>query len=199
MKDENKKISGNFTFSQTSISGVLLVESRSYPDERGWFMETYKRSDFEVGGIGCTFVQDNHSRSSKGVLRGLHYQKKHPQAKLVRVIYGEIFDVCVDLREDSPTFGKWVSAVLTADNHRQMFIPRGFAHGFLTLSDFAEIIYKCDDEYHPGDEAGIMWNDCAIGIKWPPVDGCTSHDPSAIILSSKDRNNPPLNSLFISF
>lgn len=183
--------SGNFTFTQTGIEGLIVVDVKSYGDERGYFVETYKAPDFAVGGITCDFVQDNQSSSTHGVLRGLHFQIEHPQAKLVRVIHGEVYDVAVDLRPDSPTYGKWAGEVLSAENHRQFFIPRGFAHGFLVLSDHAEFCYKCDDVYHPGDEGGIMWNDPAIGVKWPPLDGDESFDPSKIILSEKDQHHPP--------
>lgn len=186
--------SGNFTFTPTGIEGLTVVDVKSYGDERGYFVETYKKPDFEAGGITCEFVQDNQSSSAKGVLRGLHFQIEHPQAKLVRVIHGEVFDVAVDLRPGSPTYGKWAGEVLSAENHRQFFIPRGFAHGFLVLSDGAEFCYKCDDVYHPGDEGGIMWNDPAVGIEWPPLQGDTAFDPSKIILSDKDKKHPPFTS-----
>ena len=158
-------------------------------------METYKREDFATGGIDCEFVQDNQSASSKGVLRGLHFQIEHPQSKLVRVVEGAVFDVAVDLREGSPTFGQWEGVVLSADNRRQLFVPRGFAHGFLVLSDRAVFCYKCDDVYHPGDEGGLMWNDPAIGVAWPAMEGDVAFDETKIILSDKDRVHPPLASL----
>ena len=183
--------SGNFTFTKASIEGVIVVDVKTYGDERGSFMETYKRSDFEAAGIGCEFVQDNQSSSVKGVLRGLHYQIEHPQAKLVRVTKGAVFDVCVDLRPGSPTYGKWEGTVLSADNRRQLFIPRGFAHGFLVLSDVAEFCYKCDDVYHPNDEGGFMYNDPAVGIEWPPLEGDAVFDSSKVMLSEKDRRHPP--------
>ena len=183
--------SGNFTFTPTSIEGVIIVDVKTYGDERGYFMETYKQPDFEAGGIDVEFVQDNQSASVKGVLRGLHFQIEHPQSKLVRVISGEVFDVCVDLREGSPTFGQWEGVVLSAENHRQFFIPRGFAHGFLVLSDAAEFCYKCDDVYHPNDEGGLMWDDPAIGIEWPPLQGDDAFDPSKGVLSEKDKLHPP--------
>lgn len=160
--------SGNFVFTKTSIEGVVIVELRKFEDERGYFMETYKRPDFVKGGIDVNFIQDNQSASKKGVLRGLHFQKQFPQSKLVRVVSGKVFDVAVDLRKNSPTFGHWEGVVLSSDNHRQFFIPKGFAHGFLVLSDYAEFCYKCDDVYHPNDEGGILWSDEAIGIDWPP-------------------------------
>lgn len=187
--------SGNFTFTETSIEGVIIVDVKSYGDERGYFMETYKKPDFVAGGIDVDFVQDNQSSSTKGVLRGLHFQINHPQSKLVRVVSGEVFDVAVDLREGSPTYGKWEGVILSAENKRQMFIPRDFAHGFLVLSDTAEFCYKCDDIYHSNDEGGLMWNDPAIGIGWPALQGDTEFDPEKIILSSKDKLHRPLNKL----
>ncbi|MBQ9006922.1 MAG: dTDP-4-dehydrorhamnose 3,5-epimerase [Atopobiaceae bacterium] len=187
--------SGNFTFTKTSIDGVVVVDAKKYGDNRGYFMETYKRPDFVAGGIACDFVQDNQSSSTKGVLRGLHFQIEHPQAKLVRVVRGSVFDVAVDLRPGSETWGKWEGVVLSADNHRQLFIPRGFAHGFLVLSDEAEFCYKCDDIYHPGDEGGLMWDDPAIGIEWPALEGDDAFDPSKVILSDKDKLHPPLSNL----
>ncbi|MBQ6395355.1 MAG: dTDP-4-dehydrorhamnose 3,5-epimerase [Atopobiaceae bacterium] len=176
--------SGNFTFTPTFIDGVIIVDVRSFGDSRGYFMETYKRCDFEAGGIGCEFVQDNQSSSVQGVLRGLHFQIEHPQAKLVRVVAGEVFDVAVDLRPGSPTFGKWEGVVLSAENKRQFFVPRGFAHGFYVMSDTAEFCYKCDDVYHPGDEGGLAWNDPVIGVEWPLVEGVE------VRLSDKDKANP---------
>lgn len=180
--------SGNFTFMQTSIEGVIVVDVKTYGDSRGYFMETYKESDFVAGGIDVEFVQDNQSSSVKGVLRGLHFQIKHPQSKLVRVVSGEVFDVAVDLREGSPTFGKWEGVTLSAENKRQFFIPRGFAHGFLVLSDTAEFCYKCDDVYHPNDEGGVIWNDPEIAIDWPVQD-------VPLILSEKDARQPFLREL----
>ena len=187
--------SGNFTFTDTSIEGVKIVDVNAYGDSRGYFMETYKQSDFVAGGIGCVFVQDNQSSSVRGVLRGLHFQIEHPQSKLVRVVSGKVFDVAVDLRKDSATYGKWEGVVLSAENRRQFFIPRGFAHGFLVLSDSAEFCYKCDDVYHPGDEDGLMWNDPTIGIEWPALDGDGLFDESQLVLSDKDRRHPPLSAL----
>lgn len=182
--------SGNFTFTKTSIEGVTIVDVKAYGDSRGYFMETYKKPDFVAGGIDVDFVQDNQSSSTKGVLRGLHFQINHPQSKLVRVVSGEVFDVAVDLREGSPTYGKWEGVILSAENKRQFFIPRGFAHGFLVLSDTAEFCYKCDDVYHPNDEGGLMWNDPAIGIEWPALQGDDKFDESKIILSDKDKVHP---------
>ena len=187
--------SGNFTFTDTSIEGVKIVDVNAYGDSRGYFMETYKQSDFVAGGIGCVFVQDNQSSSTRGVLRGLHFQIEHPQSKLVRVVSGKVFDVAVDLRKDSATYGKWEGVVLSAENKRQFFIQRGFAHGFLVLSDSAEFCYKCDDVYHPGDEGGLMWNDPKIGIEWPALDGDDHFDESQLVLSDKDRRHPSLSVL----
>ena len=189
--------SGNFTFTTTSIEGVIVVDTKTFGDKRGYFTETYKKPDFVAGGITCDFVQDNQSSSTRGVLRGMHFQKEHPQAKLVRVVRGAVFDVCVDLRKGSPTWGKWEGVVLSEQNRRQFFIPRGFAHGFLVLSDVAEFIYKCDDIYHPNDEGGLMWNDPAIGIKWPPLDGDSVFDQAKLVLSEKDKVHPPLKTLGI--
>lgn len=186
---------GNFTFTKTAIDGVIIVDVKSYGDARGRFMETYKQPEFVAGGIDTEFVQDNQSSSTKGVLRGLHFQINHPQAKLVRVLSGSVFDVVVDLRPGSATFGSWEGVVLSAENCRQLFIPRGFAHGFLVLSDKAEFSYKCDDVYHPNDEGGLMWNDPAIGIQWPPLEGDEAFDPAKIILSEKDLAHPSLSSL----
>lgn len=188
-------VSGNFTFRRTSIEGVVVVDVKSFGDDRGYFMETYKKPDFERGGISCDFVQDNQSKSTKGVLRGLHFQIEHPQAKLVRVVSGSVFDVAVDLRADSPTFGQWEGVVLSAENRRQFFVPRGFAHGFLVLSDQAEFCYKCDDVYQPGDEGGLMWNDPDLAIAWPPLQGDETFDASKVVLSEKDGKHPPFSEL----
>lgn len=182
---------GNFTFNETRIKDVYIIDVKTYGDNRGYFMETYKDSDFKAAGLDYNFVQDNQSSSRKGVLRGLHFQKTHPQAKLVRVLKGEVFDVAVDLRKDSPTYGQWVGVVLSEENKRQFMIPRGFAHGFIVMSDYAEFAYKCDELYHPEDEGGIMWNDPAIGIEWPEV--------GEIILSEKDKVHPSLKDSKIVF
>lgn len=187
--------SGNFTFTKTAIDGVIVVDVKSYGDDRGYFMETYKQPDFAAGGIDVEFVQDNQSSSIKGVLRGLHFQINHPQSKLVRVVSGKVFDVAVDLRPNSPTYGKWEGAILSAENKRQFFIPRGFAHGFLVLSDHAEFCYKCDDVYHPNDEGGLMWNDPAIRIEWPALDGDDLFDETKLVLSEKDKHHPSLSHL----
>ncbi len=182
---------GNFTFNETKIKDVYIIDVKTYGDNRGYFMETYKESDFKEAGLNYNFVQDNQSSSRKGVLRGLHFQKAHPQAKLVRVIKGEVFDVAVDLRKGSETYGQWVGVLLSEENHRQFMIPRGFAHGFVVVSDYAEFAYKCDELYHPEDEGGIMWNDPAIGIEWPEV--------GEIILSEKDKVHPSLAESKIEF
>lgn len=168
----------------TPIEGLFVIEPTVFEDNRGFFMETYNKKDFEEIGIGTEFVQDNHSRSTKGVLRGLHFQKEYPQAKLVRVIKGEVYDVAVDLRKTSPTYGKYYGVLLSDENKKQFFIPRGFAHGFLVITDEAEFVYKCDDFYHPGDEGGLIWNDENIAIKWPleKVGGIEN-----IIQSEKDK------------
>ena len=181
--------SGNFAFTDTSIKGVKIIDVKRFGDERGYFMETYKQPDFIVGGIDAMFVQDNQSSSKKGVLRGLHFQVTRPQAKLVRVISGEVFDVAVDLRKGSPTYGKWEAAILRKENRRQFFIPRGFAHGFLVLSDFAEFCYKCDEVYRPEDEAGLLWSDPDLNITWPTLD-------CGFIFSEKDKLNPRLKEFF---
>ena len=174
----------NFIFHQTKLDGVFIIDVTTFGDERGYFMETYKESEFRDAGLNYVFVQDNQSMSRKGVLRGLHFQEEHPQAKLVRVLNGEVFDVAVDLRRGSRTYGQWVGEILSGENRRLMMIPRGFAHGYLVLSDTAEFEYKCDDLYHPEDEAGILWNDPDIGIAWPHVD--------TIILSERDKVLPTL-------
>ena len=182
---------GNFKFIETSIKDVYKIEVKKYGDNRGYFMETYKDTDFKKAGLNYNFVQDNQSKSKKGVLRGLHFQKKYPQAKLVRCIEGEVFDVCVDLRKDSPTYGKWEGVILSAEKGNQFMIPKGFAHGFVVLSETATFCYKCDDVYHPGDEGGIIWNDPEIGIKWP-----INFD---VILSEKDKLHKTLKETNIKF
>lgn len=166
-----------------NIEGLYVITPNIHMDSRGYFMETYNYNDFKENGIEAVFVQDNQSKSSRGVLRGLHFQINHPQAKLVRVIKGCVFDVAVDLRKNSTTFGKWYGIELSEENKKQFFIPKGFAHGFLVLSDEAEFAYKVTDFWHPNDEGGILWNDIDIGIEWPEI------TPSELILSDKDKNN----------
>jgi dTDP-4-dehydrorhamnose 3,5-epimerase len=159
------------TVETCEIEGLKVITPTVYGDERGYFMETYNYNDFKEAGIDLDFVQDNQSSSGKGVLRGLHFQHKYPQDKLVRVISGEVFDVAVDLREGSATYGKWYGVILSAENKKQFFVPKGFAHGFLVLSESAEFAYKCSDFYQPSDEGGLIWNDPAIGIEWPIPEG----------------------------
>jgi len=171
---------------ETTIAEVLLIEPKTFGDQRGFFLETYQQERYRDVGIRLPFVQDNHSRSGKGVLRGLHFQLRHPQGKLVQVCRGEVFDVAVDIRKGSPSFGKWVGAILNDTNHHQMYIPPGFAHGFCVLSEVADFVYKCTDYYHPEDEEGVAWNDPAIGIEWPV---------SSPLLSAKDRQNPKLTDM----
>lgn len=168
---------------ETSLPGVVLLQPQVWGDERGFFMETYSEAKLETLGITTRFVQDNHSLSRKGILRGLHFQLQHPQAKLCRVVKGRVLDIAVDVRVGSPHFGRWVSAELSAENKTQIFVPRGFAHGFVVLSDEAEFLYKCDDLYHPEDEGGVAWNDAAIGIDWL----LEQHGIEAPLLSEKDR------------
>lgn len=179
------------------INGLCVILPTVHGDDRGYFTETYNQRDMEQAGLDMTFVQDNQSMSVKGVLRGLHFQKQFPQGKLVRVIKGSVFDVAVDLREKSPTYGKWFGIELTEENKKQFYIPEGFAHGFLVLSEKAEFCYKCTDFYHPGDEGGLAWNDPEINIQWPEVTGEYKGDASSqgyalkdgttLILSEKDQ------------
>lgn len=171
------------------IEGLCIITPAVHKDSRGYFMETYNERDMKEAGIDITFVQDNQSASVKGVLRGLHKQKNFPQTKLVRVINGCVFDVAVDLRAGSATYGKWYGVELSAENKKQFLIPKGFAHGFLTLSDYAEFCYKCDDFFHPDDELGVAWNDPDIGVDWNIPEGMQ------LILSEKDKNQKPLSQL----
>ena len=167
---------------KTPIEGVLLIKPQVFGDQRGYFVETWQKERYEAAGINLPFVQDNHSKSTKGILRGLHVQKQHPQGKLVMVSLGEVFDVAVDIRKGSPTFGKWFGAILNQENQNQLWIPPGMAHGFVVLSDVAHFHYKCTDFYHPGDEGSIRWNDPTIGIDWP-----YKKEP---VLSAKDQIAP---------
>ena len=188
---------GKFIFTQTEIPGVVVIEPQVFGDDRGYFMETYQKDQFAEAGIDKEFVQDNQSRSTRGVLRGLHFQKNHTQGKLVRVTKGEVYDVAVDCRPHSATFGKWVGVTLSEENKKMFYIPEGFAHGFLVLSDEAEFCYKVNDFWHPNDEGGMAWNDPEIGIEWPElkgeykgsasVDGYTLEDGTALNLSDKDQ------------
>lgn len=171
-------------FIPTAIPDVILLEPKVFGDHRGFFMETWQRKTFAENGIDYDFVQDNHSKSSHGILRGLHYQMKQTQGKLVRVVEGSVFDVAVDMRRSSPTFGQWVGYELSAENHRMMFVPPGFAHGFYVMSDSAEFVYKCTDYYAPEHEQSLLWNDPALDIDWHLVDG------KAPILSDKDAVAP---------
>ncbi len=176
---------------KTEIEGLLIIEPKVFGDDRGYFMETYNAPEFKQKGVPYDFVQDNQSKSIKGTLRGLHYQINHPQAKLVRVLEGEVYDVAVDLRKGSKTYGKWFGIVLSDENKKMLMVPRGFAHGFLVLSDTATFAYKCDDVYHPNDEGGIPYNDPTIGVKWP-LDG----EP---LLSEKDKHHPLFKNSKIAF
>ena len=187
------------------IEGLCLIVPAVHGDSRGYFMETWSQRDMAENGLDIPFVQDNQSLSTKGVLRGLHYQKQHPQTKLVRVIRGEVFDVAVDLREGSATYGRWHGELLSEENNHQFLIPRGFAHGFLVLSDTAAFCYKCDDFYHPNDEGGLAWNDPEIGIVWPRVQGAWAGSASAagytldgtpLNLSEKDQKWQGLRETF---
>ncbi|MGN0403280.1 MAG: dTDP-4-dehydrorhamnose 3,5-epimerase [Acetatifactor sp.] len=180
---------GKITVETCEIEGLKIITPTVFGDERGYFYESYHYEDYKAAGIDEVFVQDNQSASKKGVLRGLHFQIEHPQAKLVRVIKGEVFDVAVDLREGSPTYGQWHGVLLTEENRKQFFVPKNFAHGFLVLSDYAEFCYKCTDFYHPGDEGGIIYNDPAIGIKWPIPEGME------LIFSDRDTKWGGIDSL----
>ena len=178
-----KEIGMAFLFEEQAIKDVYIVTPQVFSDSRGCFMEAYKRSDFEKNGIPDTFIQDNESSSVRGTLRGLHFQKEHTQGKLIRVVHGSVYDVAVDVRPGSPTFGKHVGVILNAEKRQMLFIPRGFAHGFLVLSDHAKTIYKCTDEYDPTSEGGIPWNDSTLAIPWPALD-------IPYITSEKDERHP---------
>ena len=171
---------GKITVETCGIEGLKIITPAVFGDDRGYFMETYNYNDYKAAGIGQIFVQDNQSASKKGVLRGLHFQINFPQDKLVRVVSGEVFDVAVDLRRESPTYGQWHGEILSAENKKQFFIPKNFAHGFLVLSDYAEFAYKCTDFYHPNDEGGIRYDDPDIAVKWPISEGME------LIMSEKD-------------
>src|SRR5271167_2295005 len=173
----------NLEILETSLPGVLIIKPRVFADPRGFFMETYRENMLAAAGITDRFVQDNHSRSSRGVLRGLHYQLRTPQAKLCRVVQGEVLDIAVDIRVGSPNFGRWMSVLLSGENCLQLYIPRGFAHGFVVRSEMADFLYKCSDYYDAADEYGVLWNDPALGIDW---------DTPSPILSAKDQSHLPL-------
>lgn len=174
----------NCSVDGVEIEGLKVITPSVFGDERGYFMESYNYNDFAAAGIDCKFVQDNQSSSKKGVLRGLHFQINFPQDKLVRVVSGEVFDVAVDLREGSKTYGKWYGVRLSAENKKQFFIPKNFAHGFIVLSESAEFCYKCTDFYHPNDEGGLLWSDPEIGVDWPMPEGMTKED---LTISDKDQ------------
>lgn len=184
---------GKFNFHKTDIEGVYIIEPEVFGDNRGYFMETYNLDEFKEAGLGMSFVQDNQSKSKKGVLRGLHFQTQHLQGKLVRVTSGEVFDVAVDLRKGSNTYGKWVGVKLSSENKKQFYIPEGFAHGFLVLSEEAEFVYKCTDLYHPEFEGGIAWNDPEIGVEWP------TEGIQEVILAEKDKKRKSLKECKIEF
>lgn len=181
---------GKIKVTECSIKGLYVIEPTVFGDSRGYFVETYNKQDMTEKGLDMEFVQDNQSMSTKGVLRGLHYQKKYPQGKLVRVISGEVFDVAVDLRKDSETYGKWHGEILSAENKKQFYISPGFAHGFLVLSETAEFCYKCTDFYHPEDEGGVIWNDPDIGVEWPIKEGMQLN------ISEKDKLHPAFKDSF---
>ena len=181
---------GKITVTPCDIEGLYVIEPTVFKDERGYFVETYNQNDMKEAGLDMVFVQDNQSMSTRGVLRGLHFQKQFPQGKLVRVVRGKVFDVAVDLRSDSKTYGKWFGVELSAENMKQFYIPEGFAHGFLVLSDEAEFCYKCTDFYHPGDEGGLAWNDPEIGVEWALEEGVD------LIISEKDQKWKGLKDTF---
>ena len=181
---------GNFNFIETKIKDLYIIEPKVFGDDRGYFMESYNRRDFVEAGLDMVFVQDNESKSKKGVLRGMHFQTKFTQGKLVRATQGEVYDVAVDLRKGSPTYGQWEGVLLSAENKRQFYVPEGFAHGFLVLSDEAEFCYKCTDFYHPGDEGGLAWNDPEIGVEWP------LEERVDLIISEKDQKWKGLKDTF---
>ena len=181
---------GKITVTPCDIEGLYVIEPTVFKDERGYFVETYNQNDMKEAGLDMVFVQDNQSMSTRGVLRGLHFQKQFPQGTLVRVVRGKVFDVAVDLRSDSKTYGKWFGVELSAENMKQFYIPEGFAHGFLVLSDEAEFCYKCTDFYHPGDEGGLAWNDPEIGVEWPLEEGVD------LIISEKDQKWKGLKDTF---
>ena len=180
---------GKIKVTSCDIEGLYVIEPTVFGDERGYFMETYNKQEFAEHGLNMEFVQDNESRSKKGVLRGLHFQKQFPQGKLVRALSGTVFDVAVDIRKGSSTYGKWFGVVLSDENKKQFYVPEGFAHGYYVMSDTAVFSYKCTEFYHPEDEGGILWNDPEIGVEWPIEEGVE------VLLSEKDRNREGIRSL----
>ncbi|XTR37212.1 dTDP-4-dehydrorhamnose 3,5-epimerase [Paraclostridium tenue] len=184
---------GNFNFIETKIKDLYIIEPKVFGDDRGYFMESYNRKDFVEAGLDMIFVQDNESKSKKGVLRGMHFQTKHTQGKLVRVTKGAVYDVAVDLRKGSPTYGSWEGILLTAENKKQFYVPEGFAHGFLVVSDEAVFNYKCTDYYAPQYDSGLIWNDPDVGIEWP------LHGIEEILLSEKDKKQKTLKELDLPF
>ncbi len=180
---------GQITVTECPLEGLCIIEPKVHGDDRGYFFESFHQQDMHDAGLETVYVQDNQSMSRRGVLRGMHIQRRYPQGKLVRVIKGTVFDVALDLRRDSQTFGQWYGVEISEDNKKQFYIPEGFAHGFLVLSDIAEFLYKCTDYYHPEDEAGVLWNDPDVGIAWP-LDGMPE-----IALSGKDKALPLLKNL----
>ncbi|MGL5416407.1 MAG: dTDP-4-dehydrorhamnose 3,5-epimerase [Clostridium sp.] len=183
----------NFKFIETKIKDLYIIEQKCFGDDRGYFMESYSKKAFEEAGLTMEFVQDNESRSKKGVLRGMHFQTKHTQGKLVRVTDGAVYDVAVDLRKGSPTYGEWEGVLLTAENKKQFYVPEGFAHGFLVVSDYATFNYKCTDFYAPEYDGGVLWNDPEISIEWP-LEGIDE-----VSLSEKDKNQKTLKELDLPF
>ena len=192
-KNQRRFFMGKFKFIKTSIEGVYIIEPTVFGDERGYFMETYHANEFKEAGLDMKFVQDNHSKSRKGVLRGLHFQINKPQGKLVRVIKGKVFDVAIDLRKHSSTYGKWEGVKLSEENKKQFYVPEGFAARFLVLSDEAEFIYKCTNFYDAEDEGGILWKDTDLGIEWPV------EDIEEVILSEKDKQLKTMKDTAIEF
>lgn len=184
---------GNFNFIETKIKDLYIIEPKVFGDDRGYFMESYNRNDFVEAGLDMIFVQDNESKSRKGVLRGMHFQTKHTQGKLVRVTQGAVYDVAVDLRKESPTYGQWEGILLTGENKKQFYVPEGFAHGFLVVSDEAVFNYKCTDFYAPEYDSGLLWNDPDVGIEWP------LNKVEEVILSEKDKTQKTLKELYITF
>jgi len=185
---------GKLKFIETDFKGLYIVEPKVFGDHRGYFMESYNAKDFEEVGLDLKFVQDNHSRSEKGVLRGMHFQREHAQDKLIRVTRGAVFDAVVDLRKSSATFGKWFGLELSDENKKMLFIPKGFAHGFLTLSEFVDFTYKCTEYYYPDDEDGLIWNDSKIRIKWP-----LEMVGENLLISNKDKEWPHFDELDFFF